>query len=389
MKLTQWFLLLSGQQRIWMFGTLVIMLAIIALGMLAEPENKTKAPVNITVDMSIQQIAHKIGVTPKSLAREFKLPINISKRKPLYSFGVTNKELHLIAQHLLSHHDATKKYFVYVALVLWGLVFLVKLGRPSESRIKDRKKWYPRTPYLITLLLGVIFAGFMLGKSPNPMEGIVKVLKSMVGLYPDPFVKVLSLIFFLVMAIVGNKLICGWACPFGALQELIYSLHIRKKIKKKKLPFLLTNTIRVSLLLIMLLFLFGSLGGRKGAVVYHYINPFNLFDWDFQTISITLTIVIVLAGSFIIYRPFCQLVCPFGLISWITERFSIFRVVIDKKKCTQGGTCIKVCPLESAKGLVYGNKLPQDCFSCARCLTVCPQDAIHYKYTFPAALGRL
>jgi len=366
------------------------MLAIIALGMLAEPGNITKVPVNISTDMSIRQIAHKLGVTPKSLAREFRLPINISKRKPLYSFGVTNKELQHIAQHLLSHHDATIKYFVYVALVLWGLVFLVKLGRPSESSIQDRKKWYPRTPYLITLLLAVIFAGFMMGKSPNPMEGIVKVLKSMIGLYPDPFVKVLSLTFFLVLAIVGNKLICGWACPFGSLQELIYSLPIRKKIKKIKLPFLLTNTIRVSLLVIMLLFLFGSLGGRKGAVVYHYINPFNLFDWDFANVSLTLTVVVALVSSLTVYRPFCQLICPFGLISWIAERFSIFRVVIDKNKCTQGGTCIKVCPLESAKGLVYGNKLPQDCFSCARCLTVCPEDAIQYKFTFPAALdGRL
>ena len=72
----------------------------------------------------------------------------------------------------------------------------------------------------------------------------------------------------------------------------------------------------------------------------------------------------------------------------VDERYSLFRVVIDKNKCTQGGACIKICPLESAKGLVYGNKLPQDCFSCARCLTVCPEDAIQYKFTIPAALDR-
>jgi len=210
MKPGQWFLLLSCQQRIWMFGTLTIIIAIIALGMFAEPGKKTNLPVNISVDMSIRQIAHKLGVTPKSLAREFKLPINISKRKPLHSFGITNKELKYVAQHLLSHHDATVKYFVYVGLVLWGLVFLVKLGRPSKSNIQNRKKWYPRTPYIITLLLAVIIAGFILGKSPNPMGGIVKALKSMVGLYPDPFVKFIVFAFFLALAIVGNKLICGW-----------------------------------------------------------------------------------------------------------------------------------------------------------------------------------
>jgi len=378
----QWFLLLSWQQRIWMLGTMVIMLAIIALGMLAEPGNKTDVSVNLSRDMSIRQIASKLGVTPRSLAREFNLPLNISKRKPLYSVGVSDQELHHVAQHLLSHRDATIKYYVYAVIVLWGLVFLVKLGRPSESTIKNRKKWYPRSPYVFTLLLSVIVAGFVLGKSPNPMEGVVKVFKSMVGLYPDPHMKILALIFFLILAIVGNKLICGWACPFGALQELIYSLPILKKIKKIKLPFFLTNTIRISLFVIMLLFLFGRLGGRKGAVVYHYVNPFNLFDWDFQIASIAFTIVIALAGSFIIYRPFCQLVCPFGLVSWIAERYSLFQIVIDKNKCTQGGACIRICPLESAKGFVFGNKLPQDCFSCARCLTVCPEDAIQYKFTF-------
>ncbi len=82
--------------------------------------------------------------------------------------------------------------------------------------------------------------------------------------------------------------------------------------------------------------------------------------------------------SLIIYRPFCQLICPFGLISWIVERFSIFRIQIDKEKCTQCGACVKACPLEAAKGRVDGKKMPADCFSCARCLSTCPVDAIKY-----------
>ncbi|MDP8230399.1 MAG: 4Fe-4S binding protein, partial [Candidatus Gorgyraea atricola] len=110
------------------------------------------------------------------------------------------------------------------------------------------------------------------------------------------------------------------------------------------------------------------------------LNPFNLFNLDFEAFSILLTVIIVSLVSFIAYRPFCQFICPFGLISWIAERFSIFRVRIDKEKCVQCGACIKACPLGAAEGRINRKILPADCFSCARCLNVCPVDAIQYTF---------
>ena len=50
---------------------------------------------------------------------------------------------------------------------------------------------------IISLLIAAIVAGFLLGKSPNPMEGVVKVFKSMVGLYPDPIVNTIAFVFFI------------------------------------------------------------------------------------------------------------------------------------------------------------------------------------------------
>ena len=377
-----WFSQISLKQRIWLFATGAGMLAIIIAGLLLDSSSESKESINFSIDMAIRDIASKLGVTGKSFARELELPLDVSKKSPLRVLGVTDGKLQHVVQHLLSHSDATLKYYVYAALVLGGLIFMVKLGRPDGSSGEDRRAWYPRTPYILSLFLSVIIAGFFLGKSPNPMEGVVKVFKSMVGLYPDPGAKVIAFVFFVILAIVGNKMICGWACPFGALQELIYSLPIFRKIKQKKLPFVWTNAIRAGLFLTTLLFLFGIIGGRKGTVIYHYVNPFNLFNLDFESLSILLTVIITLVGSLIIYRPFCQLICPFGFISWIAEQFSINRVRIDKDKCTQCGACIKACPLEAAKGRAAGNRLPADCFSCARCLNVCPVDAIQYKSVF-------
>ena len=382
MKTFYWFSQLSTRQRIWLFATAALMLAIVALGLLMHPVSKPNMAIDFSIDMSIRQLAPKMGVTGKALARELKLPLDVSKIKPLRKLGVTHEELQHVVHHILSHVDATVKYYVYVALVVGGLVFLTMIGRPDGCDTKQRHIWYPRSPYIVCLLFSVIIAGFILGKSPNPMEGIVKVFKSIVGLYPDPKAKLIAFGFFIILAVVGNKMICGWACPFGAFQELIYSLPILRRIKQKKLPFILTNTIRAGLFIAMLLFLFGVIGDRKGTVIYHYVNPFNLFNLDFESFSILLTVIIALLGSFIIYRPFCQFVCPFGFVSWIAERFSIFRVQIDHDQCTQCGACIKACPLEASKGRVARKKIPADCFSCARCLNVCPVDAIQYTSVF-------
>ena len=378
MIINSWFSQISFKQRIWLFLTLAGILAIITLGIFLDSPGEEKAAANFNINMSIRDIAPKLGVTGKGLARELQLPLDVSKKKPVQSLGVTREELNHAVEHILSHRDSTLKYYVYTALVLFGLVFLTRLGRFDSSDIKNRRNWYPRTPYVISLLFSVIVAGFILGKSPNPMESAVKVFKSMVGLYPDPVVKIIAFTFFVILAIVGNKMICGWACPFGALQELIYSIPILRKIKNKRLPFVFTNTIRTCLFITMLLFLFGVIGGRRGFVIYHYLNPFNLFNLDFEAFSILLTIIIVLLVSFIAYRPFCQFICPFGLISWIAERVSIFRVRIDKEKCTQCGVCVQTCPTGSIEGRVNGKKMPADCFSCARCLNVCPVDAIQY-----------
>jgi len=377
--MNKWFSLLSVRQRLWLISLVLITAFVFSVVVVMNSSKKEMILETFTTDMPIREIAPRLGVTGKALARELNLDLDTPKIKPLKELGVKKGTLEHAVEHLLSHKDSSLKYYIFAALVFGGLIFLVKLGRPEKSDVENRRDWYPRTPYILSLFLSVIIAGFFLGKSPNPMEGVVKVFKSMVGLYPDPLVKVIAFGFLIMLAVVGNKMICGWACPFGALQELIYSLPILRRIKQKKLPFILTNTIRAGLFLTMLLLLFGIIGGRKGFVIYHYLNPFNLFNLDFESVSILLTVIIVLGGAFIIYRPFCQLICPFGLISWVTERFSIFRVRIDHEKCTQCGACVKKCPLEAAKGRVEGKKMPADCFSCARCLNVCPVDAVKYS----------
>jgi NAD-dependent dihydropyrimidine dehydrogenase PreA subunit len=382
MHIKEWFVYLSKKQHILFFSTILFMVLIAAAGYMITPPSKEKIEFDYSTAMSIKDLASKLGVTGKALAKELKLPLDAPKAKSLKRLDVTDAQLERVVEHLLSHIDTTVKYYIYAALSLGGLIYLLVLGIPETAPAGKRRLCYPPLFYTSFMTASVILTGFMLGKSPNPMEGIVKVFKSMVGLYPDPVNKVSAFIFFIILAIIGNKIICGWACPMGALQELIYKLPIFKKIKSKKLPFVLTNAVRAGIFTAMLLFLFGVIGGKRGMVIYHYVNPFNLFNLEFELESILSAVIVILIFSFFTYRPFCQFVCPFGLVSWIAERISIFRIRIDKKKCTECGACIKACPLEAAKGRVMGKLAPADCFSCARCLNICPVDAVRYGPVF-------
>lgn len=382
MKTYNWYSSLSRRQCLLLFGTILIMAVLIITGVATDKSSSRIHDRKFTVENSIKEIAPALNVTGKALAGELGIPSpkKGAGKKPLSSLGVSPEKLDEVVEHLLSHKGKTLKYYLFAALFIGGLVFMVKLGRPESSEPGKGKNRYPAGPYILFLFVSLAAAGFYLGKSPNPMEGVVKVFKSMAGLYPDPWMKFTAFLFFIAMAVIGNKLICGWACPFGALQELIYSLPLLRKSKSRiKISFIITNTIRTGLFILMILILFGIPGGRKGFVLYHNMNPFNLFDFKFESLWVALTVIISVLVSFIVYRPFCRIICPFGLFSWFAERISIFRIRIDKEKCTECGKCIKACPLGAAEGIVSGRKFPEDCFSCARCLDKCPVDAIKFS----------
>lgn len=333
----------------------------------------------LSVDDDLRSAALALDVTPKALARELGLPLDVAKNRSLKDLGVQADRWKSVESHLRSHGGSDTGYAILVGLSFFGLLWLLALGRgPKESR-KRSPGSYPSWIPVTAAVVAVAVAGFATGKSPNPMEAAVKPFKALVGLYPDPGVKWALLAVFLVLALVGEKLVCGWACPFGAWQELLHRLPGLKKLKRRLvLPGRLTLLARTLLFAAFLVVLFGVVGGRKGFVLYHGLNPFNLFGLDLDELLPWLVIGIVSLLSLVLYRPFCQLVCPFGFLSNLLSFLHLSGVKVDPKRCTSCGACTKACPTDAMKDRFAGRVLPADCTSCARCLPVCPENAIAY-----------
>jgi polyferredoxin len=230
-----------------------------------------------------------------------------------------------------------------------------------------------------TLLMCAVFMLFgmlVVMHQPSPLRAVVDSLTAVFTGGGITSRKATMLIFIGGLSIIGSKLFCGWVCPFGALQEIVNRIPapIWKKIK---IPFKISNSIRVlpfAISLVMVLI--------TGSDLYTYhgiLNPFELFDWHFE-LALVVLVGAVLIASIFVYRPFCYLVCPVGLLTWLLEHVSIFRVRLLRERCNDCNKCIRMSPCPSVKAILNGDKLLPDCFACGVCISACPKDALEFGF---------
>lgn len=268
-------------------------------------------------------------------------------------------------------------------LVIAATAFVLLLTRRMNNRLK--------VPILLlsTFLYGLaanlpvkFFAGFAMHPSP-----VCSATKSLLYGFRLPMVATLAVILFLTL--VGPKLFCGWVCPVGAVQELLSMLAEKSGVRRRKWPFRSTQTVRV---LVFIAFIFLSLtavihsvtNGRTVALsLYDYINAFHGLEVSLQPTLLDnlfhfLPLVLTLVFAFFVYRPFCYLVCPIGLLTNVVEQTALFRVVRSKKACDDCGNCAAQAPCPALSEILKDAVLRPDCFSCNRCVKNCGRGALEF-----------
>lgn len=187
-----------------------------------------------------------------------------------------------------------------------------------------------------------------------------------------------------------GRFVCGFLCPFGLVQDLLFKIPFVRKIRKlpgeKGLRWLrfVFLSIFVILLPMFVIDITGlgepwfckfvcPAGTLEGGVPLVLLNGAMrgaagfLFKWKL------LILIITLLSSIVIYRPFCRYVCPLGAIYGIFNKISFYRIKIDTEKCTKCGACQKACKLDIP---VWKNPDSMDCIRCGDCKITCPQKAI-------------
>ncbi|MBU2551483.1 MAG: 4Fe-4S binding protein, partial [Proteobacteria bacterium] len=246
-------------------------------------------------------------------------------------------------------------------------------------RLMRREKITPKTRQALYLTASFIF-GVVLGADPSSM-GTVKdaiVLYGAKGVIFPP--RLIALTVFLIMVFLANKFICAWGCQVGTLQDLIFRLNRRPKDNKGiwpqyKPPFALTNTVRVVFFVTLT-----ALAFTWAFDMIDPIDPFKIYKPAVLGLGGAVFIGALLVLSLFIYRPWCHLFCPFGLLGWLVEKISLFKIQVDYQTCIACETCARACPSTVMNAILKRERLViPDCFSCATCIDVCPTDSIHFR----------
>jgi len=196
----------------------------------------------------------------------------------------------------------------------------------------------------------------------------IGVLANFSALHLIPFITIGLLI--VVGALVGS-LFCGWACPFGLLQDL----GARFPTKKFELP-RWTGHFRfvvLGALVLAIPYFFGEehplficrvcpAGGIEAALpnVVSQAIAGQQIVWP-SVLKLTI-IAVFLVSILFIRRPWCRVLCPLGVIFSSMNRASAFFLRFDREKCTSCGRCTKLCQYN-----IEPEKSPND-LRCIRCL---------------------
>ncbi len=200
-----------------------------------------------------------------------------------------------------------------------------------------------------------------------------------------------------------NKMFCGWICPLGTVQELLF--RIGRRLGRPLNRFRQENVGKVRpvkwvMLLVLVLALpimagMGVVANELGApfcqvcpsriattlltanteqIAVSTSTGINLFLGAVGNAMFGFMIIAALAAR----QPFCR-ICP--LLSWnaLFQKLSPMRLVKKQyDKCEKCGVCAQACPMDIHEiGSEHGKKaFHEDCTLCGRCAEYCPDDDV-------------
>jgi ferredoxin-type protein NapH len=199
--------------------------------------------------------------------------------------------------------------------------------------------------------------------------------------------------FLLMVGTFAGRFICGWICPFGLIQELLYKVPFQKV--KVTRHFKMMIYIKYALLAVFVLILPALLVNTIGMgrpTFCKYICPAGTLEAGIPLVILNkplqsaigalfywkvILLVVTVILSTLIFRPFCKYICPLGAIYSLFNPISLLRLQVDKEKCSFCGSCEKACKMNVA---VYKKPNSPECIRCTQCIALCPNKAISIKF---------
>jgi polyferredoxin len=187
-----------------------------------------------------------------------------------------------------------------------------------------------------------------------------------------------------------GRWICGFLCPFGLIQELLYKIPspklgkspLTRRLTLLKYAFLVVLVLVIPV--ITLVYGYGiplfckficPVGTLEAGIPLALANSAirdsigGLFYW-----KLALLAALILASA-PVYRVFCRFLCPLGALYGLFNRHALWGIRRDPRRCTACGICAKNCKMDTR----IAND--RECIRCGACIRACPGGAL--SRTFP------
>jgi polyferredoxin len=173
--------------------------------------------------------------------------------------------------------------------------------------------------------------------------------------------------------------VCGWACPFGFLQDLIG----RIPVPKFQLPGWTQNFRYVVLVATVLAvpFLWGEghglfvcrlcpVGTLEGGLYNVGKAAVEGAEIAWPSAPKLIILGLVVAAMFVKWRPWCALLCPLGAVFGLFNRVSAIFLRVHPDECTHCGRCAKECKMGLNPEKQLGDPTCIRCMDCTRCSAI-------------------
>ncbi|MCL2010127.1 MAG: 4Fe-4S binding protein [Synergistaceae bacterium] len=197
----------------------------------------------------------------------------------------------------------------------------------------------------------------------------------------------------MLFGLLFGRLVCGFLCPFGLLQELLHKIPF-PKVRPLKLWKWLPRVKYVILVVFVLALpaLFKGDIGIADPAFCKYICPAGTLTAGLPLLAAdpamrdaagrlfllkSAIAVVTVLGCLSVYRFFCKVMCPLGAFYGLFNKIALYRLKLRKENCVHCGACSNAC-----KMTVNPSQTPDspECIRCGDCVRACRFSALRAEF---------